>query len=102
MSPTSRPTPPEIVLGSLQPRDRPKAVDDRSLHSSAPISVPPLVASGNWRQADFGHLSEVMNAQVVSLDDAVKAYQAFDHGSPKEYIIDPHSTTKKAQPVAGV
>ncbi len=44
------------------------------------------------------YLKDVMNAQVVSLDDAPEAYKAFDHGSPKKFVIDPHNATRLAAP----
>jgi len=42
------------------------------------------------------YLSEVMNVEVVSLDQAPEAYRLFDEGSPKKYLIDPHGSLKKA------
>jgi glutathione-independent formaldehyde dehydrogenase len=41
-----------------------------------------------------------MNAQVVSLDNALEAYKLFDHGSPKKYVVDPHNVTGKISPLA--
>ncbi len=49
-----------------------------------------------WNRMPY--LKDVMNAQVVSLDDAPEAYKAFDHGSPKKFVIDPHNATKMAAP----
>lgn len=40
------------------------------------------------------HLRQVMAMEVVSLDQAVAAYQAFDDGVAKKYIIDPHGALK--------
>jgi glutathione-independent formaldehyde dehydrogenase len=33
---------------------------------------------------------------VLSLDDAPKGYEAFDHGAPRKYVLDPHSLLRKA------
>jgi glutathione-independent formaldehyde dehydrogenase len=40
------------------------------------------------------YLSEVMNLEVIPLDDAIDAYRAFDEGSPKKFVIDPHGSLK--------
>ncbi len=34
----------------------------------------------------------IMNYQVIPLDKAPQAYQDFDAGSPKKFIIDPHNS----------
>ena len=36
-------------------------------------------------------LSKIMNYRVISLDKAPQAYQEFDAGAPKKFIIDPHN-----------
>ncbi|MBS1986582.1 formaldehyde dehydrogenase, glutathione-independent [Candidatus Dependentiae bacterium] len=35
-------------------------------------------------------IAKAVNVEVVSLDDAVKAYHEFDNGAPKKFIVDPH------------
>ncbi len=40
-----------------------------------------------WGRVD---LSTIMNVEVISLDKAPQAYQAFDAGDPKKFVIDPH------------
>jgi glutathione-independent formaldehyde dehydrogenase len=35
-----------------------------------------------------------MNTEVIPLDHAIDAYRAFDEGSPKKFIIDPHGSLK--------
>jgi len=40
-------------------------------------------------------IAKAVNAQIISLDDAPKGYEDFDHGAAKKYIIDPHGSTKK-------
>ncbi len=51
-----------------------------------------------WGRLD--HLVDVMNAQVVSLENALEAYKLFDHGSAKKYVVDPHNVTGKITPLA--
>src|SRR6266446_46129 len=45
---------------------------------------------------DKVQIAKAVNAQIISLDDAPKGYEDFDHGAAKKYIIDPHGSTKKA------
>jgi glutathione-independent formaldehyde dehydrogenase len=40
-------------------------------------------------------IAKAVNATVVSLDDAPKAYHEFDLGVPKKFIIDPHGLIKR-------
>jgi glutathione-independent formaldehyde dehydrogenase len=42
----------------------------------------------------LSYLSEVINPEVIRLDQAVEAYQTFDKGAPKKFIIDPHGSLK--------
>jgi len=35
-------------------------------------------------------IANIVNAQVISLEDAPKGYQQFDHGAAAKYVIDPH------------
>lgn len=39
------------------------------------------------------NIADAVNVQVVSLDDAPAAYQDFDQGAAKKYVIDPHNST---------
>ena len=41
-------------------------------------------------------VSQVVNATLVTLDDAPKAYSAFDAGVPRKFVIDPHGTVAAA------
>jgi glutathione-independent formaldehyde dehydrogenase len=41
-------------------------------------------------------IAEIVNAQVISLEDAPKGYADFDKGAPMKFIIDPHGTVAKA------
>jgi len=36
------------------------------------------------------NIAEIVNATVISLDDAPKGYQDFDQGAARKYVIDPH------------
>ena len=46
-----------------------------------------------WGRMDY--LNEVVDTQIISLDDAVEAYDVFDKGSEKKYVIDPHGMVKR-------
>jgi glutathione-independent formaldehyde dehydrogenase len=46
-----------------------------------------------WGRMDY--LNDVIATEVISLDEAVNAYRIFDEGSPKKFIIDPHSSIRK-------
>ena len=37
-------------------------------------------------------IAKAVNVQVIPLEDAPDAYQAFDAGVPKKFVIDPHQT----------
>lgn len=39
-------------------------------------------------------IAKAVNATVISLDDAPKAYQDFDRGVSKKFVIDPHGLIK--------
>ncbi len=41
--------------------------------------------------SDRAHIADAVNAERISLDDAPKAYQSFDQGAAKKYVIDPHA-----------
>ncbi|OAB79871.1 formaldehyde dehydrogenase, glutathione-independent [Cochleicola gelatinilyticus] len=36
------------------------------------------------------HIAKAVNVQVISLQDSVKGYDAFDKGAAKKFVIDPH------------
>jgi glutathione-independent formaldehyde dehydrogenase len=40
---------------------------------------------------DRVQIARAVNVEVISLDEAPAAYQAFDRGAPKKYVIDPHN-----------
>jgi glutathione-independent formaldehyde dehydrogenase len=41
-------------------------------------------------------IAKVVNATVVSLEEAPQGYQDFDKGAAKKYVLDPHGTVRKA------
>jgi len=41
-------------------------------------------------------IAKIVNATVVSLDDAPQGYRDFDKGAAKKYILDPHGAVAKA------
>jgi glutathione-independent formaldehyde dehydrogenase len=41
-------------------------------------------------------IAKVVNATVVSLDEAPQGYQDFDKGAAKKYVLDPHGAMAKA------
>lgn len=42
------------------------------------------------------NIAEIVNAQVISLEDAPKGYESFDHGAAKKFVLDPHGLVSKA------
>jgi len=47
-----------------------------------------------WDKIKIAH---IVGVEVISLDDAPKAYAAFDSGVPKKFVIDPHGIIAKAR-----
>lgn len=41
-------------------------------------------------------IAKIVNATVISLDEAPEGYKAFDSGVAKKFVIDPHSLLQKA------
>ncbi len=41
------------------------------------------------------NIAEIVNAQVISLEDAAKGYESFDQGAAKKFVIDPHGLLSK-------
>ena len=41
-------------------------------------------------------IADVVNAQVISLEEAPKGYADFDKGAAVKFILDPHGTVAKA------
>jgi glutathione-independent formaldehyde dehydrogenase len=41
-------------------------------------------------------VAKIVNATVISLDEAPQGYKDFDKGAAKKFILDPHGTVRKA------
>lgn len=41
-------------------------------------------------------IAKIVNVDVISLDDAPKGYEVFDHGAAKKFVIDPNGMVPKA------
>ncbi len=41
-------------------------------------------------------IADIVNAQVISLDDAAKGYESFDQGAAKKFVLDQHNVLAKA------
>ena len=41
-------------------------------------------------------IAKIVNATVISLNDAPEGYQAFDSGVAKKFVLDPHGLLGKA------
>jgi glutathione-independent formaldehyde dehydrogenase len=41
-------------------------------------------------------IAKIVNATVISLDDAPQGYQAFDSGVAKKFVLDPHGLLNQA------
>jgi glutathione-independent formaldehyde dehydrogenase len=41
-------------------------------------------------------IAKIVNATVISLNDAPQGYQAFDSGVAKKFILDPHGLLNQA------
>lgn len=42
------------------------------------------------------NIADIVNAQVISLEDAAKGYESFDQGAAKKFVLDPHGLLNKA------
>ncbi len=68
-------------------------------HSFFTGQTPVMKYHRNLMQAilwDKIKIAEVVNVEVISLEEAPTGYAAFDSGTPKKFVIDPHSMIKKA------
>ena len=41
-------------------------------------------------------IAKIVNATVITLDEAPQGYQDFDKGAAKKYVLDPHGLIGKA------
>ncbi|PWL19421.1 formaldehyde dehydrogenase, glutathione-independent [Falsochrobactrum shanghaiense] len=42
------------------------------------------------------NIAEIVNAQVISLEEAEQGYESFDQGAAKKFVLDPHGMLAKA------
>jgi glutathione-independent formaldehyde dehydrogenase len=45
---------------------------------------------------DRVNIAEIVNAKVITLEDAPQGYEAFDAGAASKYVIDPHGMIARA------
>ncbi|WP_158806258.1 MULTISPECIES: formaldehyde dehydrogenase, glutathione-independent [unclassified Acidisoma] len=68
-------------------------------HSFHTGQTPVLRYNRNLMQAILHgrvNIAEIVNAQVISLEEAPKGYETFDAGAAVKYVIDPHGLIAKA------
>jgi glutathione-independent formaldehyde dehydrogenase len=41
-------------------------------------------------------IADIVNAKIISLDDAAQGYENFDQGAAVKYVLDPHGDLTKA------
>jgi glutathione-independent formaldehyde dehydrogenase len=41
-------------------------------------------------------IAKIVNATVITLDEAPNGYKDFDKGAAKKYVLDPHGEVSKA------
>ena len=41
-------------------------------------------------------IADIVNAEIISLEDAAKGYESFDKGAATKYVLDPHGDLGKA------
>ncbi|WP_068083928.1 formaldehyde dehydrogenase, glutathione-independent [Novosphingobium rosa] len=41
-------------------------------------------------------IADIVNAKVISLEDAPKGYETFDHGAAQKFVLDPHGMVANA------
>ena len=41
-------------------------------------------------------IAEIVNAKVISLEDAAQGYESFDSGVARKFVLDPHGELLKA------
>jgi glutathione-independent formaldehyde dehydrogenase len=42
------------------------------------------------------NIADIVNAQVISLEQAPQGYENFDHGAAAKFVLDPHGMLAKA------
>ena len=102
----------KIGIPGLYVTEDPGAIDDAAKHGSLSVrfglgwakshsfftgQTPVMKYNRALMQAilwDRINIAEIVGVQVISLDDAPRGYEAFDHGAPKKFVIDPHNQLK--------
>ncbi len=97
-----------IGIPGLYVTEDPGAVDSAAKHGSLSLrfglgwakaqsfhtgQTPVLKYNRQLMQAilhDRLNIAEIVNAQVISLEDAAKGYESFDQGAAKKFVLDPH------------
>jgi glutathione-independent formaldehyde dehydrogenase len=41
-------------------------------------------------------IAEIVNAKVISLEEAPQGYESFDQGAAQKFVLDPHGAIAKA------
>ena len=41
-------------------------------------------------------IADIVNAKIISLDEAAQGYESFDQGAAVKYVLDPHGDLTKA------
>jgi glutathione-independent formaldehyde dehydrogenase len=41
-------------------------------------------------------IADIVNARIISLDDAAQGYESFDHGAAVKFVLDPHGELSAA------
>jgi glutathione-independent formaldehyde dehydrogenase len=41
-------------------------------------------------------IADIVNARIISLDDAAQGYESFDQGAAVKYVLAPHGDLTKA------
>lgn len=97
-----------IGIPGLYVTEDPGAVDDAARHGSLSMrfglgwakaqslhtgQTPVLKYNRQLMQAilhDRLPIADIVNAQVISLEDAAQGYESFDQGAAKKFVLDPH------------
>jgi glutathione-independent formaldehyde dehydrogenase len=41
-------------------------------------------------------IADIVNARIISLEDAAQGYESFDKGAAQKFVLDPHGELAKA------
>lgn len=103
-----------IGIPGLYVTEDPGAIDDAAKHGNLSLrfglgwakaqsfhtgQTPVIKYNRQLMQAilhDRLKIADIVNAQVISLEDAAKGYESFDQGAAKKFVLDPHNVLAKA------